>query len=90
METGNMNERLFIASSAIFSSYQTYISLYDVSNIDEILAIFKKRLLEIFETNKLEYLSEKVEKTNFHIHSYTIEQILVSSPESHFYICDHC
>ena len=84
------DERLFIASSELFSDFQTSISLYDISNIDELINIFRLRLLKIFEDNNLSVLAEKVKKSNFHIHSYTIEQILTSNHEDFFYICDHC
>lgn len=84
------DERIFIASSKIFSNFQTNISLYDISTIDELINIFKYRLQKIFEDNNLSVLTEKVKKSNFHIHSYTIEQILTSNYEDFFYICDHC
>jgi hypothetical protein len=84
------NERIFIASSEIFSNFQTSISLYDISTIDELINIFRSRLLKLFEDNNLSFLAEKVKKSNFHIHSYTIEQILTSNYEDFFYICDHC
>lgn len=84
------DERIFIASSKIFSNFQTNISLYDISTIDELINIFKYRLQKIFEDNNLSVLAEKVKKSNFHIHSYTIEQILTSNYEEFFYICDHC
>lgn len=84
------DERIFIASSKIFSNFQTNISLYDISTIDELINIFKYRLQKIFEDNNLSVLAEKVKKSNFHIHSYTIEQILTSNYEDFFYICDHC
>ena len=35
-------------------------------------------------------LIKKVDESNFHIHSYKIEDILTSKPEDYFYICDHC
>jgi len=38
---------------------------------------------------KLTNLVKKINNTNFHIHSYTIEDILVSKSEDIFYICDH-
>lgn len=83
------DERCFIISSELFSNYQTNISLYNISNIEEIINIFKSRLIDLFENNKLFNLSEIVKKTNFHIHSYTIEEILTSSSDDYFYICDH-
>lgn len=84
------DERVFIASSELFSNFQTSISLYNISTIDDIITIFKQRLQKIFEDNNLEILVEKVKKSKFHIHSYSIEQILTSSYEDFFYICDHC
>lgn len=84
------DERVFIASSELFSDFQISISLYNISTIDEIIKIFKNKLLTVFEDNNLTILSEKVKKTNFHIHSYNIEDILTSNYEDYFYICDHC
>lgn len=84
------DERGFVASSDLFSNFQTSISLYDISTIDELINIFRSRLLKIFEDNNLSVLAEKVKKSNFHVHSYTIEQILTSNYEDIFYICDHC
>ena len=39
-------KRTFIASSDTFSEYSTKISLYHVSTIDDIIAIFKNELKE--------------------------------------------
>tara|TARA_Y100001935_G_scaffold224380_1_gene200536 strand:+ start:1062 stop:1331 length:270 start_codon:yes stop_codon:yes gene_type:complete len=86
----NKDERIFIASSELFSNYETKISLYNIETIDDIITIFKERLKELFLTNKMNNLAKKVDMSNFHIHSYTIEQILTSSDEDYFYICDHC
>ena len=63
---------------------------YNIETIDDIITIFKERLKELFLTNKMNNLAKKVDMSNFHIHSYTIEQILTSSDEDYFYICDHC
>ena len=86
----NKDERIFIASSELFSNYETKISLYNIETIEDIITIFKERLRELFLTNKLTNLVKKVDTSKFHIHSYTIEQILTSSDEDYFYICDHC
>ena len=82
-------KRLFIASSEIFSEYQLEISLLEVSTIEDIITIFKKSLKELFEKNNLTTLSHKLEQAEFHIHSYTIEDILTSNPEDVFFMCDH-
>ena len=81
--------RKFIISSETFSDYEMYISLYDISTIDDIINIMRKDLIEKLSALKLTNLVKKINNTNFHIHSYTIEDILVSKSEDIFYICDH-
>jgi len=81
--------RKFIISSETFSDYEMYISLYDISTIDDIINIMRNDLLEKLSALKLTNLVKKINNTNFHIHSNTIEDILVSKSEDIFYICDH-
>ena len=81
--------RKFIISSETFSDYEMYISLYDISTIDDIINIMRNDLIETLSALKLTNLVKKINNTNFHIHSYTIEDILVSKSEEIFYICDH-
>ncbi len=82
--------RLFIASSELFSNFQVNISLYDISTIEDIIVLFKEELNRVLKKNNLTNLVNKLNVTNFHIHSYSIEDILTSNPEDVFYICDHC
>ena len=82
-------KRLFIASSELFSTFQTEIQLTNISSVDDIILIFRNRLKEVFIKNKLERLAIKVDECNFHIHSYDIDDILMSNEEDCFYICDH-
>ena len=82
-------KRTFIASSEIFTDYSYDISLVEVSTLDDIIEVFKNSLIELFKKNNLTTLKKMVEEKNFHIHSYTIEDVLTSSDESIFYICDH-
>ena len=81
--------RKFIISSETFSDYEMYISLYDISTIDDIINIMRNDLIEKLSALKLTNLVKKINNTNLHIHSYTIEDILVSKSEDIFYICDH-
>ena len=90
MDQVSTDKRLFIASSELFSNFQIDISLIDVSTLDDIILIFKNKLKELFLLHNLTNLIKKVDESNFHIHSYKIEDILTSKPEDYFYICDHC
>ena len=81
--------RTFIASSELFCDYTLEISLFNVSNIDDIISEFKLSLIKVFEDNNLNNLKKIVEKTHFHIHDFTIEDILVSDSKQAFFICDH-
>lgn len=84
-----MATRKFIASSDLFSNFQLDISLYNVSSIEDIIKIFVSSLKEVLENNNLTMLVKILNERNFHIHSYTIEEILTSNYDSIFYICDH-
>ena len=81
--------RTFIASSELFSDYTLEISLFNVSNIDDIISEFKLSLIKVFEDNNLNNLKKIVEKTHFHIHDFTIEDVLISDSKQGFFICDH-
>ena len=65
--------RLFIASSELFSNFQVNISLYDISTIEDIIVLFKEELNSVLKKNNLTNLVNKLNVTNFHIHSYSIE-----------------
>jgi hypothetical protein len=85
-----MSERKFIASSELFSNFEVNICLYSVASLEDIIKIFNDELIEVFKKNKLTNLINKVETTNFHIHSNSIEDILTSDKDAIFYVCDHC
>ena len=84
------SERTFIFSSSIFSNFSLKISLYQVSTIDDIIKIFTDEIRLILKKNNLTSLINILNEKKFHIHSYTIEDILTSNAEDCFYICDHC
>jgi len=95
MDNNNNNynynyHRDFICSSELFSDFKVSISLANIDTIDDIILIFKKELIQALEKNNFTRLIEKVNHCNFHIHSYSIEDILTSSINDIFYICDHC
>ena len=82
--------RLFIVSSEVFSHFKVEIPLDNISTIEDIIILFKEELNNVLKKNNLINLMNQLNETNFHIHSYTIEDILTSKPEEIFYICDHC
>ena len=82
-------ERLFVASSDIFSDFEVSISLYNISTIDDIIKIFKNELIRVLQDNKLSILIQRLENINFHIHNFSIEEILTSEEGEIFYIWDH-
>ena len=85
-----MDKRKFIASSDIFSDFTVEISLYRVSTIQDVIDLFKERLVEVLMEHNFTGLIQMLENKKFHIHTHTIEDILSSNHEDVFYICDHC
>ena len=45
----NRDKRKFIASSELFSNFEVEISLYSISNIEDIIKIFKDELSYSFK-----------------------------------------
>tara|TARA_Y100000996_G_scaffold411724_1_gene396408 strand:- start:1191 stop:1448 length:258 start_codon:yes stop_codon:yes gene_type:complete len=84
-----MEERTFIASSELFSDFQCNVSLYSVSSLNDIIEAFTNELKTTLKKNNFTNLVKKLDDRNFHIHGYSIEDILVSEKESIFYVCDH-
>ena len=83
-------ERTFIASSKLFSGFKIPINITQVDNIDDIVRIFVKGLSKVLKDNNFENLLDELKNSKFHIHTVTMEEILVSSINDSFYICDHC
>ena len=84
------NIKKFSASSELFSGFQADIDVNYFGSNEEISEFFKNKLIKLFEDNKLEYLKDKARYANFHIHTHSFEEILISERNTIFYICDHC
>ena len=82
-------ERTFIASSKLFSGFKIPINITQVDNIDDIVRIFVNGLSKVLKDNNFENLLDELKKTKFHIHTTSFEEILVSSLNDTFYVCDH-
>jgi len=82
-------ERTFIASSKLFSGFKVQINITQIDNLNDIIKIFVEKLQKVLKDNYFEVLLEELKKSKFHIHTVTFEEILVSSLNDIFYVCDH-
>tara|TARA_B100001059_G_scaffold126597_1_gene126592 strand:- start:2895 stop:3173 length:279 start_codon:yes stop_codon:yes gene_type:complete len=82
--------RTFIASSELYSGFRVNIDIRYVNTLDDIVKIFLDEMKLVLKQNNFEVLLEKVVDKEFHIHSYTLEDILTSNPDNIFYVCNHC
>ena len=64
-----MDKRKFIASSEIFSDFTVEISLYRVSTIQDVIDLFKERLIEVLEEHNFTSLIQVLENKKLHIHT---------------------
>ena len=79
----------FIASSKSFSYFETTIDISNISDIQEIIDIFKTLLASFFANHNLIYLKEECLEANWHIHDYkNIEEI--KNEVKDIYICENC
>ena len=82
--------RTFIASSELFSGFKMDINIQSIDTLDHIIKIFTDELKSILKKYNFEILLESVNIKKFHVHSHTLEQILISNKDEIIYICDHC
>ena len=81
--------RTFVASSELFSGFKVEINIQSIDTLGDIIKIFVNELKSVLKQHNFEVLLGSVDVKKFHIHSYTLEQILVSNKDELFYICDH-
>jgi len=82
--------RTFIASSELFSGFKVEINIQSIDTVDNIIKIFTDELKTVLKKYNFEILLESVNVGKFHVHSHTLEQILISNKDEIIYICDHC
>lgn len=82
-------KRNLICSSKIFNGYTVVIDIRYYSNFDELINYFKNKLLKTLKENNFEILIEIFNKSNFHIHTHSFEEILLDNSRD-VYICDAC
>ena len=83
-----VNLRKFIISGSIFDKYETDINLDIIDSIEEIIKIIKKRI-----ENDIRIYPEIFKifiNIDFHIHDYSIADILLSEHNKIFYVCSFC
>ena len=83
-----VNERKFIISGSLFSQYETNINLDLVESINDIITFVINNIEE--DIKLFPILITELKKINYHIHDYDIGHILLSNPDTIFYICSHC
>jgi len=82
--------RTLIASSELFSGFKVEINIQSIDTVDNIIKIFTDELKTVLKKYNFEILLESVNVGKFHVHSHTLEQILISNKDEIIYICDHC
>lgn len=83
------NFRICEFSSELFGGFQYKLVLNDVDSIEEIIGLAVSHLRTVLKNNLFDVLVEKVDKTHWHIHSHSFEDILLKENEK-IWICDHC
>jgi len=87
----NVYNRTFIASSEVFSGFKINIDIRTINNLQDIVDIFLIKLKKVLELNNFEVLLDKLKYGNsWHIHTHTLEQILIGDSNSVYYVCNHC
>ena len=92
-ETKPYNEkhwRTFEASSELFSGFRVDINITKIDTLNDIVIKFVDKLRRVLELNNFTVLLEELDKSKFHIHSHTLEDILTSNKDDILFVCNHC
>ena len=84
------NTRSFHLSHELFSGFNCIVDLDKVDSIQEIVDIVYNELVKTLEKYHFTALIEKLKSSKFHIHDVEFGDILISEPDTIYYICDHC
>jgi hypothetical protein len=66
------------------------VDVRNIDTLDDIVIKFTDNLKKVLKEYNFEILHDSVNVKKFHIHSHTLEDILVSNKDEIFYVCDHC
>ena len=83
-----VNYRKVVISDKLFAGFVTLIDLDEINSINEIVNMVKDKLNNVLNENNLELLVNMLNNTNFHIHDFTFEDILLSESNKIFYVCN--
>ena len=84
------NIKTFKISDRTFSGYTVDLDMEFYYSVEQICNAIKKNLIQFLKLHNLEILQNKAKEINFHIHDYSIEDILIADKEKIFWCCSHC
>ncbi len=85
-----MNIRNACISGGTLWGYETFVDLDTCENLQDIINVCITSAKDTLRSIKLIDLSDTIKESDFHIHSYTFEDILMTESDFIIYICNHC
>tara|TARA_X000000950_G_C13612190_1_gene535801 strand:+ start:192 stop:551 length:360 start_codon:yes stop_codon:yes gene_type:complete len=74
-------------SGSEFDGYIYPIDIRYIDNLDDIINNVKNELIKIFSSLNMNDLVDKVKNTRFHIHSHTLDEILINKVDVYLCTC---
>lgn len=85
-----MNIRKACVSGGTLWGYETLVDLDTCENLQDIIKICITAAKDTLRSIKLIELCNTIKESDFHIHIYTFEDILMTESDFIIYICNHC
>ena len=84
-------EVIFGVSSDLFQGYRRKVRRDEIESIEGVIEMIRGDLIRELERLHLGVLCEKLRYRRFHVHGYTLLDVLRSDQaEKVWYVCDHC
>ena len=85
-----VNNRKFTISGGLFSGFNTDIDLDTVESKEDLIFNVINNLQKYIKNMPFLVKKIKEESNNYHIHDIDFGSILISNPDTIFYVCNHC
>jgi len=84
------NVRWFHLSCDTFGGFKCIVDLDEMDCLEDIVKYVINSLNNMLILGNFEHLINKAKNMNFHIHDVDFGEIIMSEPNTIFYVCNHC
>jgi len=80
----------FILSDELFQGFSVSLDKDDIESLEHVASCVAEKLKSELEKLHLEYLRDRLKQKNFHIHDFSLMDLLQGDDNATYYVCSGC